>query len=79
MTESNDVMECSAECNMACNMGVDNDDAIITEQFLVLQETITNVKASISGLQQQVRIIERNINRRQRKIERERKKKKKNL
>ena len=70
-------MECSAECNMACNMGVDNDDAIITEQFSVLLETLVAVKSSISGLQAQVRVIERNINRRQRKVERERKKKRK--
>lgn len=77
MTTENDVMECSAECNMACNMGVDNDDAIITEQFSVLLETLVSVKTSISGLQSQVRVIERNINRRQRKVERERKKKRK--
>lgn len=77
MTTETDVLECSAECNMTCNMGVDNDDAIITEQFSVLLETLVAVKASISGMQAQVRVIERNINRRQRKVERERKKKRK--
>lgn len=76
MTEEIDVMECSAECNMACNMGVDNDDDIITEQFSGLLDSLVVAKAAISEMQKQVRILERNINRRQRKVDRERKKRK---
>lgn len=67
-------MECSAECNAVCNMGIDNDDAIIEEQFSGLLTALTVVKGSITTLQQQVRMIERNVKRRAKKAAKEKRK-----
>lgn len=74
----NDTMECSAECNMICNMGVDNDDAVIAQQFSDLLASIASVKGVLSNLQQQVKVIERNTKKRAKKLAKERKPRRKN-
>lgn len=74
---SDDNLECTPECNMKCNMGIDNDDAIILEQFSSLLTSLNNIKTSITDIQQQVRIVEKNINKRHKKIVKESVKKKK--
>lgn len=74
MASDNEVMECTPECNMNCNMGIDNDDDIIDEQFLNAKTSIIALKSALNKLQQDLKIIERNVSRRQNKVKRERKK-----
>lgn len=74
MATDNEVMECTPECNMNCNMGIDNDDAIIEEQFVDLNSSIISIKSALSKLQQDIKVVERNVKRRQNKVNRERKK-----
>ena len=73
MASDNEVMECTPECNMNCNMGIDNDDDIIDEQFLNAKTSIIALKSALNKLQQDLKIIERNVSRRQNKVKRERK------
>ena len=49
MATDNEVMECTPECNMNYNMGIDNDDAIIEEQFVDLNSSIVSIKSALNN------------------------------